>query len=135
MGSDEDYLTAEFELIARQEKVGEIIAEMQELLQDFNHQIPDLEFRLEVVARELMANAIKDGCQQKNDVVEIKLKGRPQKLTLTVKDPGEGFNCEITPLADIPTYAENGRGLAMVHHTADELKFNDRGNVITCCFY
>jgi len=23
----------------------------------------------------------------------------------------------------------------MVHHTADELNFNDRGNVITCCFY
>lgn len=125
----------DFELQAKPEEVSKLIDKMKHILADFNPNIPDLEFRFEVAARELLANAIEHGCQSEEDVVAVTLELTPTMVELTVEDPGSGFAWEEAVLEEMPVFAEKGRGLAMVYQTADELEFNEQGNIVSCCFF
>jgi serine/threonine-protein kinase RsbW len=89
------------------------------------------EMAIETALREALANAVKHGCS-----------GDPSKLVqcsvvfeddhsvlIVVSDPGPGFN--LKRLAD-PTegehlYESHGRGIYLIHHLMDEVRFERGG--------
>lgn len=102
----------------------------------------ELEFDLEIAAREMLANAIEHGCSlaaAQNKVLEeypvkIKLKLNAEELLFEVKDPGPGFEWENYDLKTMPEFSEKGRGLKMINNVADKIKFNQAGNLIKAYF-
>ena len=65
----------------------------------------------------------------------VKLKIKKDKLILSVKDPGRGFEWEKCNLEAEVSFEEKGRGLKMINEVVDELEFNKSGNKITVCFF
>ncbi len=99
----------------------------------------EVEFKLEMAAREMLANAIEHGCslaaenKEANDdlKIEVELKLKKESLSFQVKDPGPGFDWESYDLTTMPRFEEKGRGLKMINKVADKMVFNQQGNIIT----
>jgi anti-sigma regulatory factor (Ser/Thr protein kinase) len=69
--------------------------------------------------------------------VYITVKAEPLRATIRVRDEGEGF--DFVRLMDSggavsEVLSERGRGLLIVRHYADELRFNREGNEATLVF-
>ena len=83
-------------------------------------------------------NAIRHGnTLQNNKNVIISLILEQDIITFTVQDQGPGF--DFQNLQD-PTAPENidkpgGRGIFLMKHLADEVKFKDRGRLVELRFY
>lgn len=123
-----------YKIPAQASKITDIIKELICCIRKFDHKISDLEFRFEIAAREMLANAIEHGCDSKDDDVIIVLNLKYEEISLTVKDPGDGFhwqdyNYEIEPVLD-----ERGRGLKMIKQVSDDIVFNHKGNIIKITF-
>ena len=123
----------EFEMICQKEEISNIIARLKKEIENINHNIQDLNFKVEMTAREMLANAIEHGCQSAEEKIKIKLKTSPSKVSLIVIDPGNGFDWENADFT-IPLLEEDGRGLGMIEKAADEIEFNEKGNCITAYF-
>jgi serine/threonine-protein kinase RsbW len=99
-------------------------------------------FKLELAAREMLANAIEHGCalatkssgSLKNLKIKIDLKIGTEKLLFQVEDPGSGFDWENYDLDKMLKLEEKGRGLKMINQVSDQIKFNLAGNKITAIF-
>lgn len=124
----------EYQLPAQADKITELIQKLMKCLNNFNHNIPDVEFRMEIAAREMLANAIEYGCKSTIDQILIKLYLEKDKIFLIVKDPGEGFNWQECNFEIQPVLNERGRGLKMINEVADEIEFNTKGNLIKITF-
>lgn len=102
----------------------------------------EINFKLELAAREMLANAIEHGSilasETNSDfeklVIKVKLVVRSKELSFTVKDPGPGFDWQNYDLAEMPKFEEKGRGLKMINQVSDQMKFNSVGNEITAIF-
>ncbi|MBF8437333.1 ATP-binding protein [Halanaerobiaceae bacterium Z-7014] len=123
-----------FTLTAQANKINEIINELLKVVNNTDHSIPDIEFRLEIAAREILANAIEYGCKDHNDEIEILFSIEQNKIVLSVIDPGEGFNWQERSFEIVPVLDERGRGLKMINKVSDEMDFNDKGNQIKITF-
>lgn len=115
-------------------KITEIINKLVDLTIETDHNVPDIDFRLEIAAREMLANAIEYGCKDHNDEIEILFSIEQNKIELSVKDPGEGFNWQEHSFEIVPVLDERGRGLKMINKVSDEMDFNDKGNQIKITF-
>ena len=90
-------------------------------------------FRLCTVLAEAVANAMlygNGGDPSRRVTVEVEL--CRERLIVAVTDEGDGFNHQCVPY---PRYgdaveATRGRGLFVIHHLADHVAFNERGNTI-----
>jgi len=87
---------------------------------------------------EAVSNAIQHG--NKNDVTKIVLlsyKYADGKLVFTVEDEGPGFDLDKVPDPTLPENVENikGRGVFLIRHLSDELKFENRGAKLNITFY
>ncbi len=99
-------------------------------------------FKLELAAREMMANAIEHGCalaaenaeNLENLRIRIQLAIEAEELIFKVEDPGPGFDWENYDLDKMPKFEEKGRGLKMINQVSDQIKFNSTGNKITAVF-
>ena len=120
-------------LICTKEEIPNIIKKLKKEIKKIDHNILDLDFRLEMVTREMLANAIEHGCQQDEDKIKIKLETSPSTVSLQVQDPGDGFDWKNADFS-IPLLEENGRGLGMIDKGADKIEFNEKGNCITVYF-
>jgi len=90
-----------------------------------------------VAVLEAVNNAITHGNKfLPNKFVDISLKCRRDKLTVTVKDEGHGFSPAEVPDPTLPENIENiqGRGVFLMTKLADEIKFNKKGNSVTFVF-
>lgn len=102
----------------------------------------ELEFKLELAAREMLANAIEHGSaltgvknrNKDKNIVKINLKLTDEILIFKVEDSGSGFNWENYDLETMPKLSERGRGLKMVNQVSDQLEFNEAGNIIKAYF-
>ncbi len=91
-----------------------------------------------IAVTESVNNAIKHGNGfdvEKN--VDLSLEVAEQSLRFTVRDEGKGFDPADLP---DPTAPENifepgGRGIYLIQHLADEVKFSPKGNEIQMIFY
>ena len=90
-------------------------------------------FDIKLCLEEVLINAVKHGNKMDPQLfVEVALSIEPDKLIMTVKDEGQGFDFEN--VAD-PTHKENlektsGRGVFLVKKLMDEVEFLDNGSRI-----
>lgn len=88
------------------------------------------EFDIEMSVREALANAIIHGCKNNpGKIVEVCVAcDEARGLLIVVRDPGMGFDPEKV---DSPTkgqnlFSDHGRGIYLISHLMDEVRF-DRG--------
>jgi serine/threonine-protein kinase RsbW len=98
----------------------------------------DIYGNIMISVTECISNAIIHGNQSdKNKLVHLELKMENEQLKFTIEDEGTGF--DIHELAD-PTAPENlektgGRGIFLIKHLCDEVKFEDGGKKTVLSFY
>lgn len=99
-------------------------------------------FDVKVILCELLQNAIKHGneCDKGKEIcLEVWLKESRNKLEITIRDQGCGFdpittmNWEYAKISglDPNNMDESGRGLFIVQNLCDCMEFNSSGNTIT----
>lgn len=109
---------------------------------DFLVSSQKIKINLEIAAREMIANAVEHGCSSESLVsksaqkliILITLEIKNEKLFLTVKDPGTGFDWKNFNFENDPFLLETGRGLKMIKTVSDHLIFNNSGSQITAVF-
>ncbi len=87
---------------------------------------------------EAVSNAIQHG--NENDVTKIvylSYSYKAGKLLFKVEDEGSGFDLDRVPDPTLPENVENikGRGIFLIRHLADEIKFEDKGSKLYITFY
>jgi serine/threonine-protein kinase RsbW len=86
---------------------------------------------------EAVNNAILHGNEANPEkLVEIEISFELDELVISVKDEGPGFNPELVPDPTTPENIEsvNGRGVFLMSHLADVIKYNNKGNAVTLIF-
>ncbi|HMZ81229.1 MAG: ATP-binding protein [Blastocatellia bacterium] len=86
-----------------------------------------------VALDEAIANAIKHG--NKNDPtkqVSIVAELTPSEAIFTITDEGDGFDLKKLPDPTDPDYIMRpcGRGVMLIYHLMDEVRYNTRGNQV-----
>ena len=90
-----------------------------------------------VATLEAVNNAIIHGNKlDKNKFVKIDISFIGGVVQIIVEDEGGGFDPTDVPDPTLPENIElvNGRGVFLMLHLADEIKFNERGNIVTMTF-
>ncbi len=119
----------EIEINATVEQVDEAVIAVKTRLQREFSEYED--FALELVLREALMNAVKHG----NDFdagkkVHLEVTWDQHFFYIQIKDEGLGFSYVPKESAPLVPSNENGRGLPIIEHYAEQLEFNDRGNEI-----
>jgi len=98
----------------------------------------DIYGNIMVAITESVNNAIRHGnALDKNKNVKLSVNCEENHLTFIVEDEGSGFNYDSLP---DPTAPENldklgGRGIFLMKHLADEVKFHEHGKRVELIFY
>jgi len=93
-------------------------------------------FGIKLALEEALINAIKHGNQMdRNKKVRIYLQLRADHFEVQISDEGSGFDPEDVP---DPTAVENlerpcGRGLMLMRHYMNEVRYEARGTVVIMC--
>ena len=88
-------------------------------------------FELGLLFREAACNAVIHGCgRNRAGPVRLEVEVRDGWVTISVADPGEGWDWRGCDYALPPEDAVGGRGLFIIHSYSDEVIFNDKGNGI-----
>ena len=90
-----------------------------------------------VSAMEAVNNAILHGNKLNPDkIVIIEISYKSEQLNITVTDEGPGFSPEKVPDPTTPENIEalNGRGIYLMSHLADNIKYSNKGNSVTMTF-
>ncbi len=68
--------------------------------------------------------------------VDIEFNCQGDELKIKIVDEGEGFKPQEVPDPTLPQNLEelNGRGVFLMSHLADEIKFSKKGNSVTMTF-
>jgi serine/threonine-protein kinase RsbW len=87
-----------------------------------------------VALDEALANAIKHGNQ--NDpakTVRVRAEYSTREARFTITDEGEGFNpiAVPDPCAPANLLKPSGRGVMLIQHIMDDVRYNERGNEVT----
>lgn len=93
-------------------------------------------FGMGLALEEALVNAIRHGNQ--NDPskhVQVRYRVSQQRAMVDVEDEGQGFDPDSVP---DPTAPENlrrpsGRGVFLMRHYTDEMRFSGRGNKVLLC--
>ncbi len=124
------YLSMDCRMDAFSATMSRIMEECRPLIQDSD----EFESRLEIAAREMLANALEHGCSCEREKVMIVLTLDFSKIKLKVVSPGSGFDIASASMNYMPAEEKTGRGLPMIRIAADKVKFNQKGNIITAVF-
>ncbi|UJP65932.1 ATP-binding protein [Mongoliitalea daihaiensis] len=98
----------------------------------------DIYGNIMISVTECVTNAILHGNKKdKEKTVDLELQFDEEQVTFIIKDQGPGFDYEH--LED-PTSPENleksgGRGIYIIKHLCDEVKFEDKGSRTLLTFY
>jgi len=90
-----------------------------------------------VSVMEAVNNAILHGNRSNPEkIVDIDIFYDDNKLEITVTDEGPGFKPESVPDPTTPENIEelNGRGIYLMSHLADNIKYSEKGNSVTMTF-
>lgn len=121
-----------FEIPSDPEFIRQASSEILDSLKDLDIDESTL-FDIRLSLEEAIINAMKYGNNFNKDLpVSISYSLTADKLQITVRDRGKGFNHSSVP---DPTLNNNilkqgGRGLYLIRNLMDEVKFNDSGNEI-----
>ena len=98
----------------------------------------DLYGNILVAITEAVNNAIQHGnANDKEKIVRLTCASNPTEISFVVEDEGKGFDYNTLP---DPTSTENilkpnGRGIFLMKHLSDVLKFEDQGKKVEMVFY
>ena len=101
---------------------------------DFNK---DLKDKIMLVLSEAVTNAIVHGNKEDpSKIVSVRAWKSDNRLKLSVKDQGEGFDpSEIPdPLNQDNLLKEGGRGVFLIKHYSDDISFSEDGTKMTIYF-
>lgn len=102
------------------------------------HLDDDIYGNIMIAVTEAVNNAIKHGNNNdKTKNVHLSLFLEESTIKFVVKDEGSGFNYEKLPDPTAPENLEKpgGRGIFLMKHLSDEVKFKDSGRVVELSFY
>ena len=92
------------------------------------------EVEIELALREALSNAIRHGCRcDRTKFVECRVTYESTgDLLIVVRDPGRGFDADDvpSPLDAVNLRKPNGRGIFLIRHLMDEVRFADGGREI-----
>ncbi len=132
--SAEKVIETDLTMACKAELVADTVEEIIDILVEVDHGVEDLNFRLELAVREMLANALEHGCSSPEEVVRVQVRVHTGRVEISVKDPGDGFDWRQADMKNMPVLEEKGRGLNLINQVADELEFNEKGNAITAVF-
>ncbi|GJM29569.1 MAG: hypothetical protein DHS20C17_22040 [Cyclobacteriaceae bacterium] len=98
----------------------------------------DIYGNIMIAVTESVNNAIKHGNGlQTNKNVTIGLQLDEDIITFTIQDQGQGFDYQNLPDPIAPENLDKpgGRGIFLMKHLADEVKFKDQGRLVELRFY
>jgi len=126
----EDKRNLEYEVPSRLEAIPKATQKMFDFLKHIELNDSD-RFDLRLCFEEILINAIKHGNKLKKDVsarVIINIDG--DRIQVIVTDQGPGFDYKELrdPTTEDNIRAYSGRGVYLVKHLMDELKYNEKGN-------
>ena len=113
---------------------------VEKLIDDFSavHSIDEeLYGNLLIAALEATNNAITHGNRlDENKNVELSLTKEEEKIVLTVKDEGNGFDYDNLPDPTSPENIENmsGRGVFLMSKLSDKIEFKNNGSLVKMTF-
>jgi serine/threonine-protein kinase RsbW len=90
-----------------------------------------------VSALEAVNNAMLHGNKMDPEkIIRFEMDFRDEELKIIVGDEGIGFRPQDVPDPTLPQNIEscNGRGVYLMSHLADEIKYSKKGNVVTMTF-
>jgi serine/threonine-protein kinase RsbW len=90
-----------------------------------------------IAVTEAVNNAIVHGNQSSGNLsVDVGVYDESQSFLFEVKDKGNGFDHVNLPDPTAPENIEkeNGRGIYLMRHLADEVVYNDKGNEVAIVF-
>ena len=131
-----------FKIECRADQISPLLEEVFSELAKTAADASEITFKLELAAREMLANAIEHGAalaaEDAENLEDLRIKSkliiRAEELIFEVEDPGPGFDWENYNLDQMPRFEEKGRGLKMINQVSDQVKFNQSGNKITAVF-
>ena len=95
-------------------------------------------FYIRLAVEEALVNAIRHG-NKSNPKLKVKFSYciNSEKISITVKDQGKGFNYHNIPrtIKDKDILKTSGRGIFLIRTIMDEVRFNSCGNEITMVKY
>ena len=98
----------------------------------------DIYGNIMIAVTESVNNAIRHGnALQNNKNVTISLFLEQDIITFTIQDQGPGFDYQNLPDPTAPGNLDKpgGRGIFLMKHLADEVKFKDEGRLVELRFY
>jgi serine/threonine-protein kinase RsbW len=98
----------------------------------------DIYGNIMISVTESISNAIIHGNQQdKNKLVHLELKMEDDQLKFIIEDEGDGFDMAALPDPTAPENIEKtgGRGIFLIRHLSDEVKFENGGKTTVLSFY
>jgi serine/threonine-protein kinase RsbW len=109
------------------------VAYLENRCRDFHFEGPRLTLNLRVGMAEALANAMIYGNGQdpaKRVRVEVIIDSA--RVSVQVRDEGQGFDPHVVPDPTLPEHREQagGRGIFLLHKLMDEVEFNDCGNAV-----
>jgi len=90
-------------------------------------------FVIKLCIEEALRNAMIHGNRMNESLpVKVRYKVADNRFSVEIEDQGKGFDYKHLP---DPTVNENllrghGRGVFLINHLMDEVRYNDRGNII-----
>jgi serine/threonine-protein kinase RsbW len=93
--------------------------------------------KIMVSTMEGVNNAILHGNHSEPEkLVDIEIAFKSNVLKVKITDQGNGFRPEEVPDPTIPQNVEllSGRGIFLMSHLADKIKYSKKGNVVTMTF-
>lgn len=115
---------------SRLEQVDRVCDELRTFLRE--RELEAMTFGIELVARECLNNAILHGnAGNRRKRVKLQLLCGRKWISVQVSDEGAGFNWRKARGAGLNLAATSGRGLPILKHYADRIRFNRRGNQVT----
>lgn len=91
-------------------------------------------FALRLALEEAVRNAFVHGCSGRADLpIDVAWSVTPDLVTITVEDPGPGFDPGAVPdpTSDENLEAPSGRGLLLMRAYMTGVEYNNRGNRVT----
>ncbi|AMQ55296.1 ATP-binding protein [Algoriphagus sanaruensis] len=98
----------------------------------------DIYGNIMISVTECISNAIIHGNKQdKTKLVHLELKMEDDQLKFIIEDEGSGFDAAELPDPTSPENIEKtgGRGIFLIKHLSDELKFENGGKTAILSFY
>lgn len=90
-----------------------------------------------IAVTEAVNNAIIHGNKMNNAAeVNVEVYDEQAAFCFSIRDAGRGFDPSNLPDPTAPENIEkeNGRGIYLMRHLADQVEFNNEGNCVTVCF-